>query len=202
VWLRVKNIEALYQMHQDRKAEIVMHLEKQPWGFEEYVVRDLNGNYITFAAPASHGGDSKSEPLPAIVRIVGRMISPIEYRFLAESVGWAVTQTDEILRKKLEATLFIAVAENSETGEVIGCALVLGDGLSFFYVKDVMVHRDWQRKRVGSAIMKEIKRWLDVNAPDHALVGLFTGEGLTPFYQQTGFGKAFGMIRIIDRSQL
>lgn len=202
VWIRVKNIRELYQLHRDQNAEIIMHLEKQPWGFEEYVVKDLNGNYITFAAPAASGGESKSQPLPAHVRTLGRALTTGEYRKLAESVGWSGTQTDEVLQQKLDATLFTAVAENTETGEVIGCALVLGDGLSFFYIKDVMVHRDWQRKQVGSAIMREIKRWLDANAPHGALVGLFTGHGLAPFYQQTGFGEAFGMIRMIDRSQL
>lgn len=202
VWIRVKNIRELYQMHQERQANIVMHLEKQPWGFEEYVVRDLNGNFVTFAAPASAGGDHQSEPLPATVRVVGRMLTTAEYRNLIESVGWKSTQSDEMLRQKLDATLFIAVAENTETDEAIGCALVLGDGLSFFYIKDVMVNREWQRKQVGSAVMREVRRWLDAHAPEGALVGLFTGEGLAPFYQQTGFGQAFGMIRIISRSEL
>ncbi|WP_353721283.1 GNAT family N-acetyltransferase [Dyadobacter sp. 676] len=199
VWLRVRNIRALYEIHQSRKARIITGLERQPWGFEEYVVNDLDGNYITFAAPAQAAGALKSEPLP--VRVVGRTLAVAEYRKLAGSVGWTNTQPDEILQKKLNATLFTAVAENVETGEAIGCALVLGDGLSFFYIKDVMVGREWQRRRVGSAIMREIKRWLDTNAPDGALVGLFTGEGLASFYQQTGFSEAFGMIRIIDRSQ-
>ncbi len=201
VWVRVRNIRELYQMHLDRKAEIVMHLEKQPWGFEEYVVQDLNGNYITFAAPATSGSESRSQPLPTNVKTLGRRLTTAEYRKLAESVGWPSTQPDDVLQQKLNATLFVAVAEDTETGEAIGCALVLGDGLSFFYIKDVMVHRDWQRKQVGSAIMKEVKLWLDDNAPQGALVGLFTGQGLAPFYQQTGFGEAFGMIRMIDRSQ-
>lgn len=202
VWIRVKNIRELYQLHRDRKAEIIMHLEKQPWGFEEYVVEDLNGNYITFAAPATSGSESKSQPLPAQVRTLGRALTTDEYGKLAESVGWSGTQAEDVLQQKLDATLFTAVAENTETGEVIGCALVLGDGLSFFYIKDVMVHRDWQRRQVGSAVMREVKRWLDAHAPQGALVGLFTGHGLAPFYQQTGFGEAFGMIRIIDRSEL
>lgn len=202
VWIRVKNIRELYQLHQDRQAQIVMQLQKQPWGFEEYVVKDLNENYITFAAPATASGESRSQSLPETVRTLGRKLTAAEYRKLAESVGWSGAQSDEILQQKLDATLFVAVAEYTETGEVIGCALVLGDGLSFFYIKDVMVHRDWQRKQVGSAVMREVKRWLDAHAPQGALVGLFTGQGLAPFYQQTGFGEAFGMIRIIDRSEL
>ncbi|GGM82983.1 hypothetical protein GCM10010967_13330 [Dyadobacter beijingensis] len=201
IWIRVKRIRQLYQMHQDSKAEIVMHLAKQPWGFVEYVVKDLNGNYVTFASPEKGDDEPKSEPLPAVVRVLGRKLTTAEYRSLAKSVGWTSPQPDEILQKKLDAALFTAVAENSETGEAIGCALILGDGLSFFYIKDVMVHGDWQRKQVGSTIMREVKRWLDDNAPDGSLVGLFTGDGLSQFYQQTGFGPAFGMVRMIERPQ-
>jgi len=79
--------------------------------------------------------------------------------------------------------------------------LLLGDGFSFYYVKDVVVHPDWQRKRVGSALMQELTRWLDQNAPDKAMVGLFTGENLSSFYRQAHFGSAFGMIRMIDRKK-
>lgn len=199
MWLRVKNIRELYKMHQERQADIISPLKKQPWGFDEYVLQDLNGNFVTFASPASSGEGVTSGPLPANVRVVGRMLTTAEYRRLADSVGWLVNQPDELLERKLNATLYIAVAENADTGEAIGCAMVLGDGLSFFYIKDVMVHRDWQRKQVGSAIMRDVQRWLDTNAPDKALVGLFTGDSLAPFYQQTGFGQAFGMIRIMDR---
>ncbi|SDF80422.1 Uncharacterized conserved protein PhnB, glyoxalase superfamily [Dyadobacter soli] len=198
VWIRVKNIKELYEMHLERKAHILMPLEKQPWGFEEYVVKDLNGNYVTFAAPATSGSESRSEPLPSNVKVLGRTLTAVDYRRLAESVGWSTDQTDEILQQKLDAALFVAVAEDTDTGAVIGCAMVLGDGISFFYIKDVMVSRDWQRKQVGSAIMREVKRWLDANAPQGSLVGLFTGHGLSQFYRQTGFGEAFGMIRIMD----
>lgn len=207
VWMRVSHIETLYQLHQERKAEIVMPLARQPYGYNEYIIRDNNGYYISFAEPASVGDERHSEPMPATVRVVGRKLTPAEYRHLASSVGWSkkaaddepIQTTDELLQRKIDATQFIAVAENSETGEAIGCALVMGDGLSFFYIKDVMVHPDWQRKRVGSAVMKEVKRWLDANAPNKSLVGLFTAESLAPFYQQTDFGRAFGMVRMIDR---
>jgi GNAT superfamily N-acetyltransferase len=82
---------------------------------------------------------------------------------------------------------------------VIGCALLLGDNTSFFYVKDLMVHPAWQGKRVGSALMQELTNWLETNAPDNAFVGLFTGEQLAQFYQQFGFMKSFGMHRRISR---
>jgi GNAT superfamily N-acetyltransferase len=75
----------------------------------------------------------------------------------------------------------------------------LGDHATFYYVKDVMVHSSWQRKRVGTTLMQAINNWLEKNAADNALVGLITGEGLESFYQQFGFAQAFSMIRYIHR---
>ncbi len=64
-----------------------------------------------------------------------------------------------------------------------------------------MVHPDWQSKRIGSAIMKELTLWLDGNAPENAFTILFTPENLAPFYQQFGFTPAFGMHRWVQRSE-
>jgi GNAT superfamily N-acetyltransferase/uncharacterized glyoxalase superfamily protein PhnB len=198
IWIRVTHIDILYTMHQQNGADIVMPLAKQPYGFDEYVIRDLNGNYVAFASPAS-GKVKKSENMPASVKITGRPPTPDEYRNLIQSVGWSTSWPEDMLQKQLNQMQYAVIAENVENGEVIGCALLMGDGFSFYYVKDVMVHPEWQGKRVGTAIMQEISSWLDDNAPNKALVGLYANETLKPFYQQFHFGPAFGMIRIIDK---
>jgi GNAT superfamily N-acetyltransferase len=97
------------------------------------------------------------------------------------------------------APVFAAVAEDTVSGDTVGCALLLGDNASFYYVKDVMVHPQWQNMRIGSALMKALTNWLDTNGADQALVGLYTGHGLAPFYEKFGFTPAFGMNRKIKR---
>ncbi|MCE6989660.1 GNAT family N-acetyltransferase [Dyadobacter sp. CY323] len=199
IWIRVAHIETLYTMHVERKANIVSPLARQSYGFDEYVVRDPNGYYIAFAAPAS-GKDRKSESLPDSIQVIRRAPTPEEYKNLLKSVGWTTVASDEIIQKQLNGVQYGVVAENAGNGEIIGCALILGDGYSFYYIKDVVVHPDWQGKRVGTAIMKEISNWLDAHAPDKSLVGLYTGETLKPFYQQFNFTPAFGMVRTIYKN--
>jgi len=75
----------------------------------------------------------------------------------------------------------------------------LGDGAHFYYVKDVNVHPDWQGKRVGTALMRELMDWADANGPDGAMIGLYTGEMLTNFYGQFGFRAGYGMTRTVRR---
>jgi GNAT superfamily N-acetyltransferase/uncharacterized glyoxalase superfamily protein PhnB len=198
IWIRVRDIELLYKIHQDNKAEIVMPLSKQIYGLLEYVIKDNNGYYVTFATPASYK-NGRSENLPKNIKILVKKPTVDQYRHLFEAVGWSTAATDAMLQVQLDLMQTVVVAENEENGDVVGCALLLGDGFSFYYVKDVMVHPDWQGKHVGTAIMQELTRWLDENATNKAMVALFTGEQLAPFYQQVDFTPAFGMMRIIDR---
>jgi len=166
----------------------------------EYIVREINGYYLNFSAPITDREHSEAM-LPQTVRIIGRKPSIKEYRNLASAVGWSPSTNDEIVKKILAAAVFGVVAADTVKGEVIGCALLLGDHATFYYVKDVMVHPDWQGKRVGTALMQELTNWLEKNAVSNALVALISGETLESFYQPFGFAKAFSMIRYIHRNE-
>ena len=120
-----------------------------------------------------------------------------EYLNLISAVGWDKNYDHSLTKKILAAPVHGAVAEHAS--QVIGCALLLSDEASFYYVKDVMVHPDWQLKHVGSMLMKELTAWLDSNAAENAYVGLFTGENLAPFYEQFDFTPVFGMRRSVQR---
>ena len=97
--------------------------------------------------------------------------------------------------------MYGVVAEDPK-GHAIGCALLLSDEASFYYVKDVIVHPQWQRRGVGSMLMKKLSEWLDANAPEGAYIGLFTGENLVSFYKRFDFVPTFGMSRRIFRKKV
>lgn len=200
IWIKVKNIWALYEFHQKKGVHIALPLENKPWGMTQYTIREINGYYLSFADQISDR-EAVSNQLPENIRIVNRKPTVAEYRRLIYSVGWSTTASEEVLNGQLSVVLWAVVAENTDTGEAEGCVLLLGDDISFYYVKDVMVHPDWQRQRVGTAMMRAISNWLDNHASEGALAGLFTGEGLADFYQQAGFSKAFGMNKIVRKRE-
>jgi GNAT superfamily N-acetyltransferase len=39
----------------------------------------------------------------------------------------------------------------------------------------MMVHPDFQGLQIGSSLMRKLNEWIETNAPDEALVGLYTG---------------------------
>jgi GNAT superfamily N-acetyltransferase/uncharacterized glyoxalase superfamily protein PhnB len=200
VWIRAQHLEALYRFHQGTNAEIVAPLENKPWGMAQYTLKEINGYYLHFAGVIA-GREKSGATLPSTVRVIARMPTVKESRALASSVGWTPPVDDAMIESMLSAAVFAVVAEDALSGETVGSALLLGDHASFYYVKDVMVHPDWQGKRIGTAMMQELNHWLDKNGANNALVGLFTGEALEPFYQQAGFTKAFGMLRYIRRNE-
>jgi GNAT superfamily N-acetyltransferase/uncharacterized glyoxalase superfamily protein PhnB len=195
VWIRVRQIEALYEAHQHRGVPIVAPLEAKPWGFVEYTLRELNGHRLRFAAPTSDL--QRRGSFPESVRLVERVPTPSEYRALLLAVGGAPPEDAAILEAALAAVGHGVVAEEAQTGAALGCALVLTDHSSFYYVKDVMVHPAWQGRQLGTAMMHVLTTWIEAHAPPRALVALIAGEHLAPFYRQFGFSSAFAMIRSI-----
>ena len=200
IWIRLQRLEELYKIHQQRNAEIIAPLASQPWGMAQYTIRDINGYFVDFAGMIPDREKSITT-LSGDVQVTKRIPSTEEYRNLATSVGWSPSSNDDMIKAVLAAAVFAVVAENTTSGEIIGCALLLGDHATFYYVKDVMVRPDWQRKRVGTMLMQALTNWLENNAENNALVGLITGEMLEPFYQQFGFTQSFAMLRYIHRDE-
>lgn len=195
VWIRVKYIDQLYEIHQKRNAVIDEPLTTQAWGMDEYVVKDNNGYFIVFAGHSAER--KKSATFPDNVTIIERRPTREEFLALQHSVGWTDSLNLSTLEKHLDVPVMSVVAIDTITNETIGCALVISDNASFYYIKDVMVKKEWQGKMIGTALMKAVSDWLDQNGIRKSLVGLYTGENLEPFYSQFGFTKGFGMVKRI-----
>jgi GNAT superfamily N-acetyltransferase len=191
LWIPLRNnVDTLYALHQKNGVTIVEPLKFRSWGYDQYTIRDMNGYYIHFAA---RGTPHTPEPLPAPYRVVLRMPTDLEHAKLARAVGWL----KEGAEFKYHPAVFqiAAVAEDATTGEVVGCAYLVGDNQSIYYMREVMVLPAWQRHGIGTAVVQALVDWLKTNASPKAIVGLFTGEHLGPFYRQFGFVQACGMYR-------
>jgi N-acetylglutamate synthase-like GNAT family acetyltransferase/uncharacterized glyoxalase superfamily protein PhnB len=190
VWIRVRNVTALYAGHCERGAEVVAELEERPWGVSQYTVRDLDGYRLHFAgsgAPTKASGD-----LPADLRIEPRLPTWPELAALIRAVGWDDGANSETEPRVLKAALFGATAVID--GQAVGCAFLTGDNAGLYYVRDVIVHPDWQGRRIGTALMQAIMEHVRANLPERGMVALFTGENLHDFYAQFGFsGPKNGM---------
>lgn len=125
--------------------------------------------------------------LPFIIE--SRLPSLEEFTELIQAVGWERYTNMEVLAAALAGSLFGVVAVHE--GRIIGTGRILGDGARHFTLNDIMVHPDFQRRGVGTAIVDALMDYLNEHAPRKAYIHLFTEKAKAPFYERYGFGTPF-----------
>ncbi|MFS8972574.1 GNAT family N-acetyltransferase [Streptococcus mitis] len=73
---------------------------------------------------------------------------------LYQAVGWTnYTNQPQMLEQSLAHSLAIDVARDGE--EIVGLVRLVGDGFSSVFVQDLIVLPSYQRRGIGSDLMKE-----------------------------------------------
>lgn len=108
-----------------------------------------------------------------------------EHRTLALACGWEGAFDWDHMQGSLDASLAGAVV--MEDGRPIGMGRLVGDGVKYFYVQDMAVLPEHQRRGVGGMILDALLEHVRTTAPSYAFVGLFsTGDG-EPLYRSRHF---------------
>jgi GNAT superfamily N-acetyltransferase len=182
----VDGTDRLYDLHKRNGATIWSPLEAKPWGMREYTVRDLNGHFLRFGQPArDRSATSGREPATAVT-IVERLPTVEEYLVLANDARSAARAASERAARVLAGARSGVVALDGDC--VVGAGLVVGDGVTFAYLRDIVVLTDWQGRGVGSRIVEGLLALIYRTAPEDMLVTLFTGQDRASFYERFGFG--------------
>lgn len=122
-----------------------------------------------------------------------------EFNLLYDLVGWG-SYDDEISKKALANTYYSVSIYDDET--IIGYGRLIGDGICFMYIHDVMVRPDYQNKKIGTMIINKLLdkiKTIERENPD-LRVYLGASKGKEEFYEKFGFTKridadlGYGMI--------
>ncbi|MDX5475115.1 MAG: GNAT family N-acetyltransferase [Bacillaceae bacterium] len=124
-----------------------------------------------------------------------------EYEYWCESVGWTEYMNFEAAETSLNNSIHCVTVKENE--HIVGMGRIVGDGAIYFYIQDIVVHPDHQKKGIGKEIMNHLMEYIKTNTPDKAFVGLFASQGNGPFYETYNF-KDFspnmtGMFTVISR---
>lgn len=76
-----------------------------------------------------------------------------EFNFLYDAVGWGHYE-ENISKKALENTIYSVSVYDDD--KIIGYGRIIGDGICFLYIHDVMVIPEYQSKNVGTMIMEKL----------------------------------------------
>jgi len=124
------------------------------------------------------------------MRIEDRVPTREELRALAEAVDWLDHFDWSTVDAALAGSLFGAVAIDGR--EVVGVARVVGDGVRYFYVQDVMVRPEATDEGIASRLVARLLERIDGVASSNAVVGLFSSPEAVGVYESLGFEPADG----------
>ena len=109
-----------------------------------------------------------------------------EIAALYDAVGWTAYTGDlPALRKGFRSSLLILAAYEGE--KLLGLIRAVGDGHTVVLVQDILVHPQYQRKGIGTALLKEmLGRFRQVRQ-----IELVTddSEETKTFYRSAGFAE-------------
>lgn len=132
------------------------------------------------------------------VRFETRLPTLDEHRALAESVGWHDHFDWNSIEASLAGSSFGVVAVKDD--ETVGMGRIVGDGVHYFYIQDVIVHPDHSDDGLGSRIVEHLLDWIAAIAPSEAFVGLFASPEAVDLYREFQFTTTdmTGMHRFVN----
>ena len=122
-----------------------------------------------------------------------------EFNYLYDSVNWGHYE-EKISKKALKNTIYSVSIYNDK--EIIGYGRLIGDGICFIYIQDVMVVPNYQSQKIGTTIMNKLLEKIEEIKKENSDVRVYLGasKGKEKFYEKFGFitrskaGLGSGMI--------
>ncbi len=109
-----------------------------------------------------------------------------EFIYLWESV-WDGAPTLEQVQLAMENSVFCVSVFDGE--KIVAMARMIGDMGLCYYIKDVVVHPDYQKKGIGRLLINELLNFIKSNgiSGTEIFVELCTMPDKIPFYEKFGF---------------
>lgn len=109
-----------------------------------------------------------------------------EFNLLYDLVGWG-SYDNKISKKALSNTYYSVSIYDDD--KIIGYGRLIGDGICFMYIHDVMVKPEYQNKKIGTKIMNKLIAKIEDIKNENSDVRVYLGasKGKEGFYKKFGF---------------
>ncbi len=88
--------------------------------------------------------------------------------------------------KSLENSLY-TIFIYDDLLNIIACGRVIGDGVTTFFLKDIIVSEKCKGEKYGDIIIKHIENYILENGTENSYVGLFSTNQSINFYKRNGY---------------
>ena len=132
--------------------------------------------------------------------LVENQLSAQDFLRLKVATGFKDRPVEQV-QKALENDLMDVVALVND--EVVGMGRLVGDGVMYWYLQEIVVLPEYQGMGIGTAIVNKLLNYIQEHTPEgnFTSVGLTAAEGKEGFYERFGFAKSRGMTKYIDKSE-
>jgi predicted N-acetyltransferase YhbS len=117
--------------------------------------------------------------------LTGTLPQPSEYVALRAAMGWGVIG-EAAAARTLEAASF-TLCLRDDAGALAGLARVMGDGVLYFFLADLMVAPAHRGGGHGDTLVRAVVEHFDRAAQPGATITLVTMAGREAFYERFGF---------------
>ena len=107
-----------------------------------------------------------------------------EYIELRTRAGWGSID-EEAAGKTIRAAAYTVSLRSND--RLIGLARVMGDGVLYFFLADLIVDPEFRGEKFGDRLMRVIKSYFDRCAAPGASITLLPLKGVESFYERFGF---------------
>ena len=107
-----------------------------------------------------------------------------EFNYLYDAVGWG-SYDEKVSEKALANTMYSVSVYDDD--KIIGYGRIIGDGICFLYIHDVMVIPKYQNKKVGSQIMNKLLEKINQIKIENPYVRVYLDASKVKFYERFGF---------------
>ncbi len=108
---------------------------------------------------------------------------------------------EKVVEKAIENDLFSVCVYHDN--ELVGIGRIIGDGYIYFYIQDIIVIPEYQKKGIGRVIMDNIEGYLLTAANNNSFVGLMAAVGVQGFYEKYGYKvrpeNGSGMYKVVRK---
>lgn len=129
--------------------------------------------------------------------LVENQLSAQDFLRLKVATGFKDRPVEQV-QKALENDLMDVVALVND--EVVGMGRLVGDGVMYWYLQEIIVLPEYQGKGIGTSIVKYLLKYIEEHTDDEnfTCVGLTAAEGKMSFYERFGFKNSRGMNLYIE----
>lgn len=120
------------------------------------------------------------------VKLYGNCLTAEDVIMLRKSVGWDSFPKMQI-EHALKNGIYSVTAMHNEN--VVGMGRLVGDGIMYWYIQDVIVLPECQGKNIGKSIIEKLLKYIEANSLPRTTttVGLMAAKGKEGFYKKLGF---------------